>query len=209
MRYHVSRGLTLVELLVVVGMMSISAAIVIPSMGQTGVLRVQAAARTIVSDITLAQTEAMAFQVRRGIYFGAVPDGNGGFEKGNGYVVAEPTVVPLSIGNLSSYALRMPDDPSRDYARDFTRDATKFGGSVIDSPSFDDDGVLLFDELGAPLRLVAPDDGGAPEALPGNGGSVTVTSKDLGIAYRVTVDTMTGRVDVSRVDEADGDAGDE
>ncbi len=197
-----SRGLTLIELLVTVGMMSVAAALVIPSMSQTGVLRVQAAARTVVSDITLAQTEAMAFQVRRGLYFGAVADDNGGYVEGNGYVVAEPTTVPLTLGNLSSYELGLPDNAASPYIRDFDKDASRYGGASIVDADFDDSSVLFFDELGAPLRLVTPDDGGDPEALPGNGGSVNIEAPGLGTGYSVTVDTMTGRVDVVRVDLA-------
>ncbi len=71
-RLSMRRGLTLIELLVTVTVLSIAVALVIPSVSQTGVLRVQAAVRTIASDIAAAQTEAMAFQSRRAIYFGAV-----------------------------------------------------------------------------------------------------------------------------------------
>ena len=192
------RGLTLIELLVTVAVMSITAMLVIPSMGSTGVLRVQAAARTIVSDITLAQTEAMAFQVRRGVYFNAVSDGNGGYEQGNGYVVAEPTSVPLTLGNLSTYELTHPEGNGRSYTRDFARNADRFGGAVITAAAFDDEAALYIDELGAPMRFGAPTAGGDPEALPGNGGEITLEAPNLAVGYRVTVDTMTGRVDVQK-----------
>ncbi|MEM1423872.1 MAG: prepilin-type N-terminal cleavage/methylation domain-containing protein, partial [Planctomycetota bacterium] len=195
---HARRGLTLIELLVTVAVMSITALLVIPSMGSTGVLRVQAAARTIVSDITLAQTEAMAFQVRRGLYFNAVADGSGGYESGNGYVVAEPTTVPLGLGNLSAYELTHPEQNGRSYTRDFSRDADRFGGAAITDADFDGVPVLYLDELGAPMRFESPTAGGDPEVLPGNGGSVTIEAPGLAVGYRVTVDTMTGRVDVTR-----------
>ncbi|GAB4545114.1 MAG: hypothetical protein Tsb0013_02710 [Phycisphaerales bacterium] len=200
------KGLTLIELLVTVAVMAITAALVIPSMNSTGVLRVQAAARTVVSDITLAQTEAMAFQVRRGIFFNAVSDGNGGYKAGNGYVVAEPTSVPLALGNLASYELTMPDDPSVAYARDFERYAERFGGATVTGASFDDVSVLYIDELGAPMRFGDPGGGGVPEALPGNGGNLTIEAPGMNVGYEITVDTMTGRVDVRRV-ELDGAAG--
>lgn len=198
-----ARGLTLIELLVTVAMMSIAAALVIPSMNSSGVLRVQAAARTVVSDITLAQTEAMAFQVRRGILFNAVSDGNGGYEAGNGYVVTEPTTQPITLGNAANYVLTLPDNAGEPYARDFDAQAQRFGGAVISEAGFDGDAVLMFDELGAPLSLVTPEGGGSPEALASNGGAITISAPNMGATYRVTVDSITGRVDVNRVEEED------
>jgi prepilin-type N-terminal cleavage/methylation domain-containing protein len=199
------RGLTLIELLVTVAMMSIAAALVIPSMNSSGVLRVQAAARTIVSDITLAQTEAMAFQVRRGILFGAVLNDEGAYEAGNGYVVTEPTTQPISLANVGTYALTFPDSPTDPYAVDFDRESQRFGGAVISNPGFDGESVLMFDELGAPLRLVTPSGGGSPEALASNGGGLDIVAPGIDVTYRVTVDALTGRVDVIRVEDDDED----
>lgn len=194
-----ARGLSLIELLVTVGMMSTAAALVIPSMNSTGVLRVQAAARTVVADITLAQTEAMAFQVRRGVYFGAVPDGNGSFKDGNGYVVTEPTTQPLEMGNLSLYALTLPENSSSEYARDFDNQ-DKYAGAQLKNATFDGAPALLFDELGAPVRMVASGDGSPTQVLDGNGGSVNVVSDQLAQSYTVTVDAMTGRVNIVKVE---------
>ena len=196
----VRKGLTLIELLVTVAVMSVTAALVIPSMSSTGVLRVQAAARTVVSDITLAQTEAMAFQVRRGIYFNAVPDGNGGYEEGNGYVVSEPTSLRLTLGNMSGYELAHPENATGTYARNFGAKPDRFAGAVITEAEFDGEPVLYLDELGAPMRFGTATAGGDPEALPGNGGAITIEAPGLSVGYRVTVDTMTGRVDVVRID---------
>jgi prepilin-type N-terminal cleavage/methylation domain-containing protein len=54
------RAYTLVEMLITVVILAIAAALVIPSMGQTGVLRVQGALRMVVSDLTTAQSDAVA-----------------------------------------------------------------------------------------------------------------------------------------------------
>jgi prepilin-type N-terminal cleavage/methylation domain-containing protein len=194
------RGLTLLELLVTVVVMSIAAAVVIPSMGSTGVLRVQAAARTIVADMTVAQTEAMAFQSRRAVYFGVVEE-NGALTSGNGYAVLEPTSTLLSLENINDYTLYMPDDPSSLYARSFG-DPMRYGGAEIDAPTFDDKPVLIFDELGGPLDMRTSESGSGVEAVPGSGGSVRVVAPALNLAYRITVDPMTGRVDVLREGEA-------
>jgi prepilin-type N-terminal cleavage/methylation domain-containing protein len=60
---------TLVEVLVVVTVLGIAAAMVAPSLSQTGVLRVQGAIRTVVADIAIAQSDAIAFQKGRAIVF--------------------------------------------------------------------------------------------------------------------------------------------
>ncbi|MFO0493813.1 MAG: Tfp pilus assembly protein FimT/FimU [bacterium] len=63
------RGLTLVEVMVVIALLGIAAALVVPAMGTTGGLRVQGAIRTIVSDLTFAQSDAIAFQQPRAVVF--------------------------------------------------------------------------------------------------------------------------------------------
>ena len=64
-----ARAYTLIEILVVVVVLGICAAVAIPSMSSASVLRAQAAVRTLVSDITYAQSDALAFQVGRAILF--------------------------------------------------------------------------------------------------------------------------------------------
>jgi len=195
-------GFTLVELLVTITVLAIATALVIPQMGQTGVLRVQSAVRTITSDIAQAQTEAMAYQTRRALYFGVVlvPGDGVAFEEGNGYAVVEPTTEPLTVANLGNYAMFMPEKNGEPYARGFANSQV-YGGAVIDSASFDDEPVLMFDELGGPIASL---ESGAT----GNGGSVVVRSDAYGIAYEIEVEAMTGRINVNRIeDEGEADAG--
>jgi prepilin-type N-terminal cleavage/methylation domain-containing protein len=190
-RLSVRRGLTLIELLITVTVLSIACAIAIPSISQTGVLRVQSAVRTIASDIAQAQTEAMAFQTRRALFFGAVasdPSGSA-FKAGNGYAVVEPTGTSLALDELQNYRLYMPEDPGVAYARSFAND-TRYGGAEIVDADFDGQVYLAFDELGGPLKSLA-----TPE--PGSGGTVRIESPGYGVAYVITVEAMTGRVDVA------------
>jgi prepilin-type N-terminal cleavage/methylation domain-containing protein len=174
-RQH-ARGLTLIEILMTIAVLSLAVAMAIPSMSQTGVLRVQAAVRTIASDVALAQTEAMAYQSRRAVYFGAV---------------VEPTGTSLELGTLGQYALTLPENQNRPFSRDFaSRDV--FGGAEVVNPDFDGDAVLIFDELGGPLRdLTGPD--------PSVGGAVEVRAPDLDLLYRLTIQPMTGQLRVERV----------
>ena len=64
-----ARAYTLLEVLVVVTILGTAAAIVVPSMGSAGNLRVQTAVREVIADITFAQSDAVAYQTRRAIIF--------------------------------------------------------------------------------------------------------------------------------------------
>ncbi len=201
MRLSERRGLTLIELLVTMTVLAVAAALVIPSVGQTGVLRVQSAVRTIASDIALAQTEAMAFQTRRALYFGAVPTDAAGtsFEAGNGYAVVEPTGTSLTLDNLQDYMLYMPEKPGEPFARVFDG-GVRYGGATIDSADFDGNPFLAFDELGGPLRSLATGE-------PGTGGTIIVESPGFDVAYEITVEAMTGRVHIELVEGPVGPIG--
>lgn len=185
-------GFTLIEVLIVVVVLGIAGALVIPSMSQTGVLRIQAAVRTMIADITYAQGEAMAFQARRAIWFGKVPRWDGTskaweFVDGNGYTMAEVTGPNL---NLVTNAMMDPDNLSRPLGRNF--DDARFGGAVISSPVFNSTALLIFDELGGTVAdLDGPD--------PGTGGSVTISGS--GAVFRVDVQAYTGKVTVTKTQD--------
>lgn len=190
-----STGFTLIEVLLVVVLLGIAGVLVIPSMSQAGVLRVQSSVRTLVSDVAFLQSDAVAYQSRRAIVFGVVPryeaaSDSWTFVEGNGYTLAEVRSAEL---NLETDALPDPDDPMRPYGRDFDR--AEFGGATIFDAGFNGGSILIFDELGGP---VAELDG--PE--PGNGGSVFISGS--GAVFRVDVQAYTGRVRVTRTSDIGG-----
>ncbi len=125
------RGYTLVEMLVVITILGIAGALLVPSFGQTDALRVQAAVRTLVADVTVAQSDAMAFQRGRGIQF--TLDG-----ENSRYIVATVNGNTLDIENDA-----------------ITTQAV--GGEVFGHARFSDtnmaDRQLIFDELGSPITL--------------------------------------------------------
>lgn len=131
---HASRGAsmrayTLVEVLIVVVILGIAGAMVIPSFGQTSVLRVQGAVRTLVSDITVAQSDAIAFQRGMGIVFYPQVDQSR-------YVICEVS------GN------RM--DVELDRIAERTIGGERFGGTTFSNISLADN-RLIFDEMGGPV----------------------------------------------------------
>lgn len=172
------RGYTLIEVLVVITVLGLAASMIVPSMGSTGVLRIQAAARQLVADITFAQSDALAYQARRAIVF---------LPGENRYVICEvngPVVDP------ETDAIFRPSRGSEKY--DVTIDAEKMGGAQITMAEFEgaDENVLVFDELGGPVQA-------ADSEAPSSGGFVQITGS--GFVYRVEVEGYTGRVTVTNV----------
>lgn len=198
-----SGGYTLIELVVTLAILGIAGTMVIPAMTQSGVLRTQAAVRTIVADITFAQGDALAYQERRAIWFnrfGVPGDGGYTYEEGNGYVLAE---VEGPVLDLETDAMFDPDSLDRPYFRDFgavdrNRETwNKYGGVTIENIDFNGGETLIFDELGGPVENLT-----GPE--PGNGGSLEVRSEMA--SFRISVAPFTGRVTVERI-ENEGDEG--
>lgn len=169
-RGPISRAYTLIEVLVVITVLGIAAATVVPAMSGSGVLRVQAGVRTIVSDITAAQSDALAFQTGRAIVF---------YPSQNLYKVVEVRGTTI--------------DPVSDLISQTKLGTSEFGFASIDSATLagDDTRTLIFDEMGSPVT--AP--GGSTPA--GNG---TIKIQGSGQIFTLTVEGYTGRVSVKRAD---------
>lgn len=128
-------GYTLVEVLVLVVILGIAGALVIPSFGSTDALRIQGAVRMIVSDITIAQSDAVAMQMSRGILF--TPH-----ETASRYVLAD--VVAGNLDTESSFA------ETRDLGGD------RYGFARIESTTLNND-MLIFDAMGGPIEAPGSD----------------------------------------------------
>lgn len=184
------RAYTLLEVLVVVVVLGIAGALVIPSMGQTGVLRVQASVRMIVADITFAQADAVAYQDRRAVVFvpaDLVPAPTGGLRPREGtntygvYDVNGPTLQASDLLFDSSRATgRMEVDLNEN----------RFAGAFIRQAVFDGDSTLIFDEMGGPVQDLT---GQAPSS----GGRVRIEGS--GSVFDIIVEAYTGRVSVQQI----------
>lgn len=188
------RGVTLIEVLIVVTIIGIAGMMVIPSMANVGVLRIQAAVRTLVGDIAFMQSEALANQSRYVMAFGRVARWNAGTTQwevveGNGYTLFAPPPGAASVNVASAVDVYFdPMDHGRPLSRDF--DLDEYAGAVIDTVDFNGGAQLIFDELGGPVLALTGDD-------PGAGGSLRVVGEDS--VFQMNVEPFTGRVEVVRV----------
>lgn len=161
---------TLIEVLMVVVLMGIAAAAIVPAMGSTDVLRVQAAVRQIVGDINYAQSDALARQQGRAVVFSTDT---------NSYSIVRITGAELH-----------PDTDTIQTAS-LSKGAV-YGDSKITKVTFGDAAELYFDEMGGPVSEpmgITPSPGGTVE-ITGAGGSFRITVE----AYtgRVTVERIGG-----------------
>lgn len=187
------RGYTLLELLIVVAVLGLAGALVIPSMTQGGILRVQAAVRTMVSDLTFMQADALAFQSRRVMVFGQVArfdSSSGTWEvvEGNGYTIFEPAPGATTV-DLQNDLLFDPFNPERPLSRDFTEG--RYGGAEIGAVATTPADQVIYDELGGPAASLTTDD-------PAPTGTVEVQGP--GSRWRVSIEAYTGRVTVERLE---------
>jgi type II secretory pathway pseudopilin PulG len=166
-----------VEILITVVIMGIAGAMVIPAMGETGILRVQGAVRSVVADMTFAQADAVAFQERRALMFD-VP--------GNLYRVVQ---VPGDTLDPDTNTIYDPTRPDGRYVTSLTD--RRFGDSKLISASFDNQPYLIFDALGGPVA-------DASGSVPGSGGTVKITGSNQ--TFTIAVEPFTGRVTVTRTE---------
>ncbi len=189
-RVRLRRGFTLLELLAVVTILGIAAAMLIPSMSETSILRVQAAVRTIVSDITFAQSDAVAFQERRALVFDV---------ENSTYRLVQ---IPGSVIDVDLNTMYDPTKAGGRYIVNFNDNV--FGGARITGVNFDGGNTLIFDALGGPVADAAGDE-------PSAGGTITVEGS--GQTFQITIEAFTGRVTATRVEAPvppggdDGDGG--
>lgn len=170
------RGYTLLELMVVLVLMGIAAALVVPNVRGSESIRIQTAVRAIASDIMYAQSDALAYQARRAVVFDPAS---------NTYWIAEVSGDELDFDTQAMYKI---DGPEQRFLVDI--DQTSGGVAQLISADFDGEAVLVFDELGGPVAGIDSD---APSA----GGAIIIGSDD-GTAYQLNVEPYTGRVTVER-----------
>ncbi len=175
------RAFTLLELIVVIAILGVASMLLIPSMDSVGSMRVQTAIRTIVSDITFAQADAIAFQQRRQVVF----------EPASSSYRLVQVVGPRT--NPAFTTMYSATHPSGQYVVQLS--AGDFHGARITRAAFngnDSNHTLTFDELGTPVLDATSDQ-------PGTGGVIVIEAPGAGgqrQVYTIRIDAFTGRVSV-------------
>lgn len=181
-RGRFARAYTLVEVLIVVVILGIAGAMVIPSFGQTSSLRIQGAVRTLVADITVTQSDAIAFQRGTGIVF--YPDA-----ENSRYVICDVN------GN------RM--DPELDRIAERTIGGDRFGGTSFSAVSLADN-RLVFDEMGGPVTTPGSDTVAPTGTIDLSGMGQTFRISIEAYTGRVTVRAIDAAQQAEEEQEAEG-----
>ena len=186
---HPSHGYTLVEMIVVVAVLGIAGTLLIPNLIDRSTFAIQAAARSVVSEMVFAQSDALANQEFRRVQFIKAPVGQDGHI---GFCIMRVTPENFSHPYDPDTAEHIsPTDgvlsgDGRSIV-DFTGD-DRFGDVRISSVSIDSGlDYITFDEFGGTVAS----SGGAP----GTGGEVVLEARD-GQRYLVAIAPFTGKTTV-------------
>ena len=160
-------GFTLLELLIVVLILAIAAAIVVPMAASGQDAQCASAARMVVADLELAQSTALARQELVALVFS---------DDLQSYKVVLAGVQDLDIyGSLT--ALEHPGRPGQSYETSIPREL-QLRDVVVSSADFNGERYVVFDVFGSPEF----------------GGSIVLTAGDASLT--VTVEPITGAVSV-------------
>ncbi len=183
-RRTVTCAYTLIELLIVIVVLGIAGALLIPHLAYKDSLASQAAVRLLISDLSFAQSDALANQEYRRVYF--YPDGSGYCI----FRVTEANFNDLFDPDLADYI----DDPlgvvgdSGGYIVDFTT-KNRFDNVSINSVSIDGGNLYVtYDALGGTVMT-----GNAP----GTGGQIRVQAADN--IYEIDIAPFVGKLTVTKM----------
>ena len=173
------RGYTLIELIIVIALLGIAGAMVLPHLVGRDLMNAQATVRMLISDMSFAQSDALANQEFRRVYF---------YDDGRGYCivrVTEATFDDVFDPAVADY-ITDPLRPGTGYIVDFVADE-RFEGVSITAASLDGGSrFLTYDQIGGTVMT---------GEAPGLGGSITVASGTE--SYQITVSPFTGKLTVN------------
>ncbi len=190
-----ARSYTLIELLIVVGVLGLAAAILAPQLVARDAMMVQAAVRLIIADVAYAQSDALANQEYRLVYFW--PDGRQ-------YSLvrwdpSEPWAPPAALPGTADILVHPMNgtEYTVNFQTDGRFDLVNFdmgagaGSSHIDGADGQPDGLyLIFDSLGGIVSA-------ADITAPGLGGNLVIVCEDE--RYEIVFSAFTGKMTVNKL----------
>ena len=195
-RNRLRTGYTLVELIIVITLLGTAGALLVPHLVNLEALEAQAAVRTVIADLSFAQSDALANQEFRRVHF--YEDGRGyciirvadadffkAFDYSDGAPVAdapEYIIDPLGgDGLLERYIVNFVDDDRWKTVR--------FESVTIDGVTLAPDGAdITYDELGGTV---------SSPGVPGTGGTIVINAD--GERYEISIAPFTGKLSVQRL----------
>jgi len=186
-RRDMPRSYTLIELIMVMAVLALAAALLVPNIAGSDTMKLQAAVRLLIADLSFAQSDALANQEFRRVVF---------YDDGSGYCIivvgeAEPTPADLDDANY----VYDPLGTMGQYIVDFTSDK-RFEGVSISAANIDnilvieDRPEITYDLMGGTVLSTSA-------SLPGEGGSVTMSYKDA--SYQIDIAAFTGKLTVTEL----------
>ncbi len=171
MRGYRSIGFTLVEILMVVVILGIIAAIIIPQLGSRDDLKLAAAARGMIADLSYAQSQAIATQTRQFVVFGQTQ---------------------YSLKKQSGSALQLISHPVNPgtFVVDYT--SGTLSGIIISECDFAGQATIGFDELGSPMAYNTATN---TISTLTSAGTIRIQSGDLSLT--ISIEPYTGEMSVS------------
>ncbi|MDG2200153.1 MAG: prepilin-type N-terminal cleavage/methylation domain-containing protein [Phycisphaerales bacterium] len=178
-------GYTLLELILVIGLLGLAAALLVPHVVGLSRMETQSAVRRLISDISYAQSDALANQAYRRVQF---------LDEGRGYAL-------LSVDEVT---FALPFDPeTATYLEDPSGTYQSFGRYVVDY--VDDDryaGVSLgsIETAGAGNWITFDPLGGTVSSVGTAAGSSRIVVEGTDQSFEVLVTPMTGKLTVQKID---------
>ncbi|MDD5327770.1 MAG: GspH/FimT family pseudopilin [Phycisphaerae bacterium] len=164
-------GFTLMEILLVVLIVAIAAAIAVPMMGSTASMQIRSAANMIAADLEYAKSMAISRQKNYSVVFNADP-------ANSYYEVHDPDGI-----------IEHPVKKGFDYKVDFSSDS-RLNNVVIDAADFDPDSsnTITFDYLGSPHS-------GSETLNPLNSGVISISAGNF--TMTINVEPVTGFISIT------------
>ncbi|HEX8340164.1 MAG TPA: GspH/FimT family pseudopilin [Tepidisphaeraceae bacterium] len=164
-------GFTLVEILMVVVILGIAAAAIVPQMGSRDDLKLSAAARALMADLSYAQSRAITKQRKHYLQFGE----------------EQYTLLSRATDAAALAAITHPINPG-DYVVSFASGPLR--DVRVASADFDTRTTLVFDELGSPMSY----NGSATSALVSPG---TIRLESGTSVLTMQIEPYTGEITLS------------
>jgi type II secretory pathway pseudopilin PulG len=182
------RSYTLIELIMVMTVLALAAALLVPNIVGSDTMRAQAAVRLLIADLSFAQSDALANQEYRRVVF---------YADGSGYCIIEVAGAETTPADLDDPGVNYIYDPLGTMGRyiiDFSTD-NRFEGVLFSAATID--GIDLADRPEVTYDLMGGTVLSDSASLPGTGGSVTLSYKDS--SYQIDIAPFTGKLTVTEL----------